>query len=261
VGLRWGLGSAIVKEKMKTSGMALMAGIAFSMSALAAYGAVTTEDFSRYQVILDRKIFGEPLTDGTTGPTNPPPTSFIRDIKLVAITENSNGELKVGFVDIKANSKSYYLPVGGSDDGIEVVDADYDSESALLKKGGDSQWINMNSDASGGSSQAAVAASPDGNPAGPRVPYPERMKRRRETIRTRIVEPPKLSGEALDKHLQEYNMELIRARGEKGPPLPIELTPEMDAQLVKEGVLPPLDQAQPDGGAQPAAPALEQPAE
>jgi hypothetical protein len=248
--------------KMKTSGLAFMAGIAFSMSALAAYGAVATEDFSRYQVIVDRKIFGEPPTDGTTGTNSPSPTSFIRDIRLVAITENSNGELKVGFVDIKANNKSYYLPVGGSEDGIEVVDADYETESALLKKGGDSQWINMNSDAaSGGSPQAAVTASPDGNPAGPRVPYPERMRRRRETVRTRVVEPPKLSGEALDKHLQEYNADLIRNRGEKGPPLPIELTPEMDAQLVKEGVLPPLDQAQPDGGAQPAALAPEQPAE
>jgi hypothetical protein len=248
--------------KMKTSGIGLMAGIVFSMSALAAYGAVTTEDFSRYQVILDRKIFGEPPTDGATGTNAPAATSFIRDIRLVAITENGNGELKVGFVDIKANNRSYYLPVGGSEDGIEVVDADYESESALLKKGGESQWINMNSDVPGGGSPAAaVAASSDGNPAGPRVPYPERMKRRRETIRTRVVEPPVLSGEALDKHLQEYNAELIRSRGEKGPPLPIELTPEMDAQLVKEGVLPPNDQAQPDGSAQPVAPAPEQPAE
>jgi len=40
------------------------------------------------------------------------------------------------------------------------------------------------------------------------------------------------------KKLREYNMELIRARGAKGPPLPIELTPDEDSQLVKEGVLP-----------------------
>jgi hypothetical protein len=34
-------------------------------------------------------------------------------------------------------------------------------------------------------------------------------------------------------------MDLIRSRGEKGPPLPIPLTPEMDQQLVQEGVLAP----------------------
>ena len=51
----------------------------------------------------------------------------------------------------------------------------------------------------------------------------------------------RLTGEVLQKHLQEYQMELIRAGGAKGPPLAIPLTPEMDAQLVKEGVLPPLE--------------------
>ena len=54
------------------------------------------------------------------------------------------------------------------------------------------------------------------------------------------VEPPNmLKGEELTKHLEKYQMDLIRAGGEKGPPLPMELTPEMDAQLVSEGVLPP----------------------
>ena len=43
------------------------------------------------------------------------------------------------------------------------------------------------------------------------------------------------------KHLEQYQMELIRAGGEKGPPLPMPMTPEMDAQLVKEGVLPSLE--------------------
>ena len=47
--------------------------------------------------------------------------------------------------------------------------------------------------------------------------------------------PERLTGEALQKHLQDYQMELIRT-GQ--PPLPIPLTPEMDAQLVREGVLP-----------------------
>jgi hypothetical protein len=40
----------------------------------------------------------------------------------------------------------------------------------------------------------------------------------------------------LKEHLQEYQMEAIR-QGQ--PPLPIPLTPESEAQLAKEGFLPP----------------------
>jgi hypothetical protein len=46
--------------------------------------------------------------------------------------------------------------------------------------------------------------------------------------------------EAQIRALEAYQMDLIRAKGAKGPPLPIPLTPDMDAQLVKEGVLPPV---------------------
>ncbi len=65
--------------------------------------------------------------------------------------------------------------------------------------------------------------------------------------------PERLTGEALQKHLQEYQMELIRT-GQ--PPLPIALTPEMDAQLVREGVLP----AQNAEGAAPPSPDAAAPA-
>jgi hypothetical protein len=48
----------------------------------------------------------------------------------------------------------------------------------------------------------------------------------------------KLSSVELQRKLQEYQMNLIRSGGQLGPPLPMQLTPEMDAQLVNEGVLP-----------------------
>ena len=69
--------------------------------------------------------------------------------------------------------------------------------------------------------------------------YAERLRLRREALQTRQVEPPKMSQDDLEKHLREYNLEAIR----KGlPALPIQLTPEEDDQLVKEGVLPPARQ-------------------
>ena len=77
-----------------------------------------------------------------------------------------------------------------------------------------------------------------------RMSYAERLKRRREQLeerRRREAETPKLTGKELEEQLKSYQMDLIRAGGEKGPPLPIPLTKEMDDKLVAEGVLPPLE--------------------
>ena len=49
--------------------------------------------------------------------------------------------------------------------------------------------------------------------------------------------PPPMSPAQLERYLQEQQMELIRAQAPIAMPLP--LTPEMDRQLVREGVLPP----------------------
>jgi hypothetical protein len=66
--------------------------------------------------------------------------------------------------------------------------------------------------------------------------FAERMRFRREALRQHVVEQPTLTGKDLQKHLREVNLEYIR----KGmPPQPIHLTPEEDAKLVEEGILPP----------------------
>ena len=53
------------------------------------------------------------------------------------------------------------------------------------------------------------------------------------------VPKPIYTGEELERHLQDYQMEVIR---QGLPPLPVQLTPDRDAQLVAEGLLPPLDE-------------------
>jgi hypothetical protein len=81
------------------------------------------------------------------------------------------------------------------------------------------------------------------------VSYVERLKRRREEM-VRAQEAERLrreleaaekareiTKEEVDRRMREYNLNLIR-QGIK-PPKPIVLTPEEDAQLVKEGVLQP----------------------
>ncbi|MEI6562760.1 MAG: hypothetical protein WCO42_00475 [bacterium] len=134
------------------------------------------------------------------------------------------------------SKKSYFLYEGDNEDGLELLVADYQNDKALFRKDGEEAWIGLydvKSDTPGAA--LAVAAGRRGmgvvsNIArnAPPTPPPEPVK-------------PVYTGEALEKHLKDYQMELIRAGGEKGPPLPMELTPEMDQQLVKEGVLAPLE--------------------
>jgi len=204
-------------------------------------GAVV-HDFDRYAVILDRRPFGDVPSDAelaaAAAPAVPSGPSFVDSLKMCAITDGG-GALRVGFLDVKTNPpKTYFLFVGESEDGIEVVSADYDAETALLRKGGEERMLAM------------VVATPGASPAakpkeritatgykvvGGKILSPGRQLRMEERKR-RSLELPALHGQVLDKHLREYNMEVIR---QGAPPLPIQLTPEEDATLVAEGVLSP----------------------
>ena len=249
--------------------------------ALLAAGAATSFasgkiEFSRYEAILSRKPFGEPPADtsvgGGPGGTAAAQTSFVKDIRMCAITESAEFGIRVGFVDIAAK-KNYYLRVGDTEDGIQLVDADYEKEAALLQKGAEAYWINMSGQVNPGGSGPVQPASSIGSapaagtslPTTGRPSYSDRVRKRREALEERRRQKEEqqkssLSPEERDKLLKEYQMELIRAAGEKGPALPIPLTKEMDNQLVAEGVLPPLEGAA--GETEPAAPgpAGEQPA-
>ena len=242
-------------ETMKVVCHAFLAMLLTGLLSATARGAVS---FSRYDVILQRQPFGEIVVPPEPRPApnrQPPPPQtppFVKDLKMCAVTENDMGT-RVGFLNVKTKPpESHFLYVGETtEDGITVVDADYEKEGALLRKDGQEYWIYMS-----GNTEAVASAAPSprapaagttrirntSQDAARRISYAERLRKRREALRgTRktTIEPPKLSGKDLKKHLQEYQMDLIR----KGQPaLPIPLTPEMDEQLVKEGVLPPLDE-------------------
>ncbi len=218
--------------------------------AWAASCAWAAHDFSRYEIILRTMPFGDtrlaPAVASNAVPAVVPPSqTFVRNLRLVALRERG-ATVRVGFVDItgKPQPRQYWLYVGEtSDDGIEVVEADFEAGKALLRKSGDQQWLLLT-----GRGPAAPAVPAPMSPAmtrsAPSLPnptagsYAARMHARQEALRTRVVQPPQLSGEALQKHLESYNMQLIR---EGKPPLPIALTREQDTQLVHEGVLPPQD--------------------
>lgn len=210
-------------------------------------------DFSRYAPILERRPFSTAVPDAavvepaTVTVTSPP--EFVRDLRIVAMTESPAG-IRVGFMNISAKPpKPYYLYVGVSDDGILLVEADYDGQRALLRKGEEQYWMTMGTGGEPTKTKPAPSALPVIRASSAPVPsvqsagdearaisYAERRRQRIEEMRVRAQESRNLSEEEVENRLREYQMKLIR---EGKTPLPIPITEEMDAQLVKEGILPP----------------------
>lgn len=206
---------------------------------LAAARADNPADFSRYQVILDRKPFGVAPPPPVVAP--PPLTaeqSFARTLRLSAIWENPDGSIRVGIIDANGN-RNYFLGVGDVEDGVELVSADYKNEEAVLRKGTEMAVLKLSSGEIQPLTQEQQQQRLTQDQA-QRMSYAERRKERERQRQQPPPPPPQpvYTGAELEKHLQEYQMEVIR---QGLPPLPLPLTPEMDAQLVSEGVLPPVE--------------------
>ncbi len=193
-------------------------------------------DFQRYSIILDRKPFGEAPPPEEDIREIPLSESFARHLRLCALLEDEELGIRVGLVNSQTK-KDFFLAVGDIEDGIELVSASYEEEEAVVKKGSEMAVINLKSsdikplNARQQKERMAKRAK--------RPSYAERRKAREERRRQKPPPPdPKYVGEELEKHLQDYQMEVIR---QGLPPLPIPLTDEMDNQLVDEGVLPPIE--------------------
>jgi len=185
------------------------------------------ESFSRYQLIIDKHPFGEEPMEA--GPVQVPISkSFAKNLRLSMLFENSDGKLRAGVVD-KKSKKSFILSLGQpNEDGIELVEADIRASEAMLRKGSEVVLFKLE----GGAMEAMSSSSAKSR----RSSYAERRRSRLASSTAQKPETPRLTGEALKKHLQSVQMDAIR---DGLPPLPLPLTKEMDDQLVSEGVLPP----------------------
>lgn len=226
-------------------------------------GAVT-DDFTRYQGILDRKPFGEQAQNSLTTPdgvvVQTDSDLFAKTMKMVAIRLDKDGSMRVGFVNKAAGNKSYYLKLGEtSPDGIELVDADFEREAALLRKDSQSGWIHMGSSSNKRTDpkEQEIPAEILANLSSPE--FMEAMDRKKEVLAAeaankrrgfreakkaksaevfgrKLALSKRVNAEEVNAQLNESQMETIR----KGLlPLPIPLTKEMDDQLVAEGILQP----------------------
>jgi hypothetical protein len=202
--------------------------------------ASAARPFADYQVILDRKPFGAP-PDRSQMPEKVirVSESFAAQMLLSGLFEMDDGNLRAAIVDKKDNSY-FTLMIGEKNaDGIELLDADYEREEATLQKDGQVVVLNMSGATTENVLSSAEREQRLKQAEERRLSYAER-RRLRQIERSKPLEVPKpiYTGEELEKHLQRTQMDAIR----KGmPPLPVQLTPEQDAELVAEGFLPPVD--------------------
>jgi hypothetical protein len=208
-------------------------------------GAQAPVDESRYQVILDRAMFGRPLP---AAPANPPPTraaavtpSWAQEFRVTMMTlEEETKQVRVGLQNIKDNSGFLLLLGDKNSAGYELVRADFNRGEATVAWNGDAKVFTLET----GPAEVAASAAPPSAPGGPGAAIRgPRARTAPQPAPVRVVAEPTpvpesafQTQEELDAHLKNYQMEVIR---QGLPPLPVPLTPEMDQQLVNEGVLPP----------------------
>jgi len=130
-----------MKMKWILSAVALCVAACFAKPDVGAYAK---PDFSAYQPILDRMPFGV-LPEAVATPTLPTADEMktkreaemlARQVNMSAVNIMPDGRTAIGFTDLSAKPPvNHYLHVGESSDGWTVVDADYDEETATIRKG------------------------------------------------------------------------------------------------------------------------------
>ena len=148
-----------------------------------ALGVPVDVDFNRYQVILDRKPFGDvpPPSSNTPAQTVPQAESFAKMIRMSAILELDDGGMRVGLIDM-SNNENFFLSEGEMVNGVELVSASWDDEEAVLRRGPEMAVIKLQS----GEIQALTPAEQKErleNTKQNRLSYAERRRQRQERRR------------------------------------------------------------------------------
>jgi hypothetical protein len=205
--------------------------------------------FDRYQVIIDKAPFGTPPAPVKPPAVRPPATgpSWVESYRMTMLMEDNQGRPRIGLMQLK-EKKNFTLRPDQDIDGIVLISVNYEEESAVIARNGDEKSITMQTTA------LVSAPKPRGSIGRPssssaRSKYLARKAENKPPPKPPVMKQSKYTGAELEKHLRDYQMEVLR----KGlPPLPVPLTPEMDNQLVGEGVLTPQagqESLAPPGGA------------
>jgi len=149
--------------------------------------------------------------------------TWCKSFRLQSVIVDTNGTRILAATN--ASGTTFSMRPGETRDGITLnevlVDTKNNEVSALFSKEGQMARI--------------YACTPATSSATRSTGMYKRMAIKGQGTQTNSVT---MNPEHFEKSLKEYQMRMIR---EGKPPLPIPLTREMDDQLVKEGVLPPLE--------------------
>jgi hypothetical protein len=144
-----------------------------------------TDSFDRYQVIVERKPFGEPPPP----PVTPPPPveetpPWAESYRLCSVYEAEGSKTRVGLLEMKSN-KALILAIGESQNGILLLSADVAEETATLSK--DGQEVTMKLEASKRKAPAKPAPRPTtrSRVTPPKTPPKAPVRSTRGVIRTR----------------------------------------------------------------------------
>lgn len=105
---------------------------------------VTGHEFSRYQIILDKKPFGEVTPSEDAQPQTALGDVFSKEFEMKAIVDDGSG-IRIGLLDKKTN-KNFFLGVGEIHEGLQLVSVDYEHEEAVVKKGGETAVVKLRPD-------------------------------------------------------------------------------------------------------------------
>lgn len=121
----------------------VLAGLHF-FSTGTAFAVVAGYDFGRYQVILDKKPFGEVTPSEVAQPQAALGDVISKELEMKSIIDDGAG-IRIGLLDKKTN-KNISLGVGENYDGIQVVSVNYENEEAVLKKGAETAVVKLRPD-------------------------------------------------------------------------------------------------------------------
>ncbi len=223
---------------------------------------------ARYQPIIARSPFGAYL-DEATRVDAAARQEIERTLRLCFILEDTSGEIRAGFQVLRPEEgelRSVILMKGDEYKGWRLEAIDLKGSVATMNYNGSTVPLELtkptvaanNRNAAnarnatttrntftatttttrnlGGGLQSATPGTVQRNSSAVRIldqPLNQNANRNYQTISPQELQRQQAE---VQRQLQDYQMEVIR---EGLPPLPVELTPEMDDQLVFEGVLPP----------------------
>jgi hypothetical protein len=209
---------------------------------MGAWGCVQAAnvDLGKYRLILDKELLGRDKPEvQPIKPTPRPPVSrasWADDYQMTMITQdNQTGKIRVGLQHLKNNTA--LLLIEGDNEfnkAYQIESANFDNASVRVRYQGVVHEFRLQEGANPTPEKPTIRRN------SPTIRSSSNNSNQRVNVES--AEPPPVptprfrSREELETHLKSVQMDAIRTGK---PPLPIPLTPAMDDQLVKEGVLPP----------------------